>query len=178
MPAILERSGANLRIIPVLLGGLFKLTGNQPPMIAFGDVKGKLDYEMLETRRFIEKYSLSDFRFNPHFPINSISLMRGLITAQKLDVEQVYLDSVLSAIWEHELKMDDPEIALSALNSVGLDGATIMAIAQKDEIKNILKENTNSAANKGVFGVPTFFVGSELFFGKERLEQVEAALKA
>ena len=175
---ILNRTGANLKITPVLLGGLFKLTNNKPPMIAFDGVKGKLEYEMLETHRFVSKHNLSNFRFNPHFPINSLTLMRGLVAAQKLDFEQIYLDSVLSAMWEYELKMDDPEIAISTWNSAGLDGEKIMNMTQKDEIKNILKGNTEAAVNRGVFGVPTFFVESEIFFGKERLGQVEEALRA
>ena len=178
LPDILTRSGASLQINPVLLGGLFKLTNNRPPMIAFDEVKGKLEYEMLETQRFISRHNLSDFRFNPYFPINSITLMRGLVAAQQLGFEQVYLESVLSAMWERELKMDDPEIAISTWNNAGLDGEKIMHMSQKDEIKNILKKNTDAAVNRGVFGVPTFFVKSEIFFGKERLGQVEEALKA
>tara|TARA_B100001996_G_C18454032_1_gene513414 strand:- start:23 stop:670 length:648 start_codon:yes stop_codon:yes gene_type:complete len=178
IPDILTRSGASLQVSPVLLGGLFKLTNNRAPMIAFDEVKGKLEYEMLETQRFISRHNLSDFRFNPYFPINSITLMRGLVAAQQLGFEQVYLESVLSAMWEHELKMDDPEIAISTWNNAGLDGEKIMHMSQKDEIKNILKKNTDAAVNRGVFGVPTFFVKSEIFFGKERLGQVEEALKA
>ena len=176
LPEILNRTGASLKISPVLLGGLFKLTNNKPPMVAFEEVKGKLEYEMLETQRFVSRHNLSSFRFNPHFPINSLTLMRGLVVAQKLDFEQSYLDSVLSAMWEYELKMDDPEIAISTWNDAGLDGEKIMNMTQKDEIKNILKENTEVAVKRGVFGVPTFFVESEIFFGKERLGQVEEAL--
>ena len=178
LPEILNRTGASLKINPVLLGGLFKLTNNKPPMVAFDEVQGKLEYEMLETTRFISRHNLSNFRFNPHFPINSITLMRGLIAAQKLDLEHIYLNAVLSAMWEHELKMDDPEIAISIWNNADLDGEKIMNMTQKDEIKNILKENTDAAVNRGVFGVPTFFVESEIFFGKERLGQVEEALGA
>ena len=178
LPEILNRTGASLKISPVLLGGLFKLTNNKPPMVAFEEVKGKLEYEMLETQRFVSRHNLSSFRFNPHFPINSLTLMRGLVVAQKLDFEQIYLDSVLSAMWEYELKMDDPEIAISTWNKAGLDGEKIMNMTQKDEIKNSLKENTEAAVKRGVFGVPTFFVESEIFFGKERLGQVEEALGA
>ena len=178
LPEILNRTGASLKISPVLLGGLFKLTNNKPPMVAFEEVKGKLEYEMLETQRFVSRHNLSSFRFNPHFPINSLTLMRGLVVAQKLDFEQIYLDSVLSAMWEYELKMDDPEIAISIWNKAGLDGEKIMNMTQEDEIKNILKENTEVAVTRGVFGVPTFFVESEIFFGKERLGQVEEALGA
>ncbi len=177
IPEILSRTGANLKISPVLLGGLFKLTGNQPPMITFSEVKGKLDYETLEIQRFVTKHKLARFKFNPHFPINSILLMRGLFAAKKYDFEQIYLDSVLSAMWEQELKMDDPEIALSVWNDAGLDGTSIMEMAQEDEVKNMLKDATELAVTRGVFGIPTFFVGHEMFFGKERLGQVEEALQ-
>ena len=176
IPKIIERKESDLKITPVLLGGLFKLTGNQPPMIAFAEVKGKLDYEMLESRRFIEKYSLSNFRFNPHFPMNTIMIMRGLIAAQKLDVQSVYIDAVLSAMWENEQKMDDADTVVETWEKAGLDSQTILTMTQSDDIKNALKENTSLAVNRGIFGVPTFFVGSEMFFGKERLGQVEDAL--
>ena len=178
LPEILNRTGASLKISPVLLGGLFKLTNNKPPMVAFEEVKGKLEYEMLETQRFVSRHNLSNFRFNPHFPINSLTLMRGLVVAQKLNFEQIYLDSVLSAMWEYELKMDDPEIAISTWNKAGLDGEKIMNMTQEDEIKNSLKENTEAEVKRGVFGVPSFFVESQIFFGKERLGQVEEALGA
>ena len=173
---IKESTGVEINYIPVLLGGIFKATNNKPPMVAFEEVKGKLEYEMLETQRFVSRHNLSNFKFNPHFPINSLTLMRGLVAAQKLDFEQIYLESVLSAMWEYELKMDDSEIAISIWNKAGLDGEKIMNMTQKDEIKNILKENTEVAVKRGVFGVPTFFVESEIFFGKERLGQVEEAL--
>ncbi len=177
IPKILRQTRASLKISPVLLGGLFKLTGNQPPMIAFAEVRGKLDYETREIQRFITKHELTHFKFNPYFPVNSIMLMRGLIVAQKHDFEQIYLDSVLSAMWEQGLKMDEPKVALSVWNNAGLDGITIMEMTQEDEIKNKLKDATESAVARGVFGIPTFFVGHEMFFGKERLGQVQEALQ-
>jgi len=176
IPGILERTGAELVIHPVLLGGLFKITGNQPPMLAFGGVKGKLEYEMLESRRFADKHQLKEFRFNAHFPVNTVSIMRGLVAAQELGCEQQYIDVVLSAMWEQSLKMDDPEIVASTLRDGGLDAQAIMALTQTDAVKEKLKANTQAAADRGVFGIPTFFVGDEMFFGKERLGQVEEEL--
>ena len=176
LPEILQRTGADLEVHPVLLGGLFKITGNQPPMMAFGGVKGKLEYEMLESKRFAEKHQLTDFQFNSHFPVNTVSIMRGLLAAQELGCEQQYIDVVLSAMWEKSLKMDDPEVMAAALKEGGLDADAIMALIQTDAIKEKLKDNTQAAAERGAFGIPTFFVGDEMFFGKDRLGQVEEEL--
>jgi len=176
LPDILQRTGAKLIIHPVLLGGVFKLTGNQPPMMAFGDVKGKLEYEMLESKRFEEKHKLRDFTFNPHFPVNTVSIMRGMLAAKELDCETRYVEVVLSAMWEQGLKMDDPEVMAAALTDGGLDATAILELIQTDPIKEKLKANTQAAVDRGVFGIPTFFVGDEMFFGKDRLGQVEEEL--
>jgi len=177
LPDILARTGAGMTLQPVLLGGLFKITGNQPPMQAFGGVKGKMDYEMLENRRFAEKHQLNDFRFNAHFPVNTISIMRGLLAARELGCETQYIEVVLSAMWEQNLKMDDPDVIATALTDGGLDAGAIMALTQTDPIKDKLKANTQAAADRGAFGIPTFFVGDEMFFGKDRLGQVEDELR-
>tara|TARA_R110002049_G_scaffold23490_7_gene82672 strand:- start:5245 stop:5850 length:606 start_codon:yes stop_codon:yes gene_type:complete len=176
LPDILQRTGAELVIHPVLLGGLFKITGNQPPMVAFGGVKGKLDYEMLESKRFIERHKLDDFTFNANFPMNTISIMRGLLAAQETGCEKPYIDAVLSAMWERDLKMDEPEVFKAVLTEAGLDAEKIIALTQTDAIKDKLKANTQAAADRGAFGIPTFFVGDEMFFGKDRLGLVEEEL--
>ena len=176
MPDIVARTDAQMKIFPVLLGGLFKITGNQPPMLAFGEVKGKLEYEMLESERFAAKHKLTDFSFNSHFPVNTIHIMRGLLAAQELDCENQYVDVVLSAMWEKDLNMGDPEVVLTTLSADGLDANTILELGQTDAIKEKLKANTQAAADRGAFGIPTFFVGDDMFFGKDRLEQVEEAL--
>ena len=176
LPNILARTGAEMEIHPVLLGGLFKITGNQPPMTAFGGVKGKLEYEMLESKRFMEKHNLTDFRFNEHFPVNTISIVRGLLAAQQLNCEKHYIDAVLSGIWEKSLKMDDPQVIARVWREGGLDATDILSLIQTDAIKEKLKVNTQMAVDRGAFGIPTFFVGDEMFFGKDRLEQVEKAL--
>ena len=176
LPNILARTGAEMEIHPVLLGGLFKITGNQPPMTAFGGVKGKLEYEMLESKRFMEKHNLTDFRFNEHFPVNTISIVRGLLAAQQLNCEKHYIDAVLSGIWEKSLKMDDPQVIARVWREGGLDATDILSLIQTDAIKEKLKVNTQMAVDRGAFGIPTFFVGDDMFFGKDRLEQVEKAL--
>jgi 2-hydroxychromene-2-carboxylate isomerase len=178
LPEITARANAQVNLIPCLLGGLFKLTGNQAPMTAFGNVKGKLEYERLETQRFIAKHGLRAFRFNPHFPVNTLLIMRGLLAAGRANVFDLYLETVLKAMWEDGQKMDDPAVVAEVLRAAGLDAQAILDAAQDPVVKADLAANTNAAAARGAFGIPTFFVGDEMFFGKERLGQVEEALKS
>lgn len=173
---VAARHGARIAILPCLLGGIFKLTGNRSPMEAFGDVKGKLDYERLEMQRFIARHGLDRFRMNPHFPVNTLLVMRGLIAAQKQGVEAPYLQAVLKAMWEDGEKMDDPEVVGRVLTDAGLDAQALLQATQDAEVKQALLTNTEGAVARGVFGIPTFFVGAEMFFGKDRLPQVEEAL--
>jgi len=174
IPAILERTGASLKLNPCLLGGIFKATGNQAPMLAFGGVKGKLAYEMLETRRFVEKHELTRFRMNPHFPVNTLMIMRGAAAAELSGRLIPYVETVLPAMWEDGLKMDDPAVVQGVLDKAGL--GDLAPRTQDDAVKAKLMANTQAAVDRGVFGIPTFFVGEEMFFGKERLGQVEEAL--
>lgn len=177
LPGILQRTGARVNVVPVLLGGLFKLTGNQPPMVAFGGVKGKLAYEQLESQRFARKHGIHAFRFNPHFPVNTLLIMRGLISARRSGVADTYIEAVLKAMWEDGQKMDDPTVVAGVLSAAGLDAQAILTATQDPEVKAELTSNTQSTAARGAFGVPTFFVGPEMFFGKERLGQVEEELQ-
>jgi 2-hydroxychromene-2-carboxylate isomerase len=178
LPPILERTGARLAINPCLLGGIFKATGNQAPSIAFAAIKGKVEYEMLEFRRFIAKHRLDRFRLNPHFPVNSLMLMRGLIAAREAGLGAAYLEMGLKGLWEEGLKLDDPDVLARRIDAAGLDSASLLAAAQSQPVKQKLADNTAAAVARGVFGVPTFFVGDEMFFGKERLGQVEEAAEA
>jgi 2-hydroxychromene-2-carboxylate isomerase len=146
-------------------------------MMAFGDVKGKLDYDMLETQRFIAAHQLDQFKFNPHFPINTIMLMRGFIAAQQLGVVDEYVAVTLSAMWEHEQNMGDPEVATGVWQSAGLDAAALVEAIQTQPVKDALLLNTQQAAERGAFGVPTFFVGDAMFFGKERIIQIEEMIQ-
>jgi 2-hydroxychromene-2-carboxylate isomerase len=173
LPGIAQRTGAAINLIPCLLGGIFKATNNASPMVAFGEVKGKLAYEGLETRRFIAKHGLTAFQPNPHFPVNTLLIMRGLVAAKRAGVADAYLDVVLAAMWEQGEKMDDPEVVRRVLDAGGLDGEALLAATQDPEVKAELVANTEAAVARGVFGIPTFFVGDEMFFGKERLGQVE-----
>jgi 2-hydroxychromene-2-carboxylate isomerase len=178
LPLILARTGARLAINPCLLGGIFKATGNVAPMVAFAPIKGKLEYEMLELRRFVAKHRLDKFRLNPHFPVNTLTLMRGLVAAREIGQEAAYLEMGLAGLWEEGLKLDDPEILARRVDSAGLNSASLLAAAQTDRVKLKLADNTAAAVARGVFGVPTFFVGDDMFFGKDRLAQVEEAAQA
>jgi 2-hydroxychromene-2-carboxylate isomerase len=175
---ILSRTGAELDILPCLLGGIFKLTGNQAPWMAFANVKGKIDYERLEMMRFIKLHGLSKFQMNPHFPVNTLLLMRGAIAAKESGVLDDYVKAGLAAMWETGANMSDPDVYAAVMTKAGLDGAALLSSTQDPAVKSNLAENTDAAVARGVFGVPTFFVGEEMFFGKDRLDQVEAALSA
>ena len=177
LTGIAARTGAQIRLLPCLLGGIFKLTSNQSPVAAFAQVKGKLEYEALETQRFISKHQLHDFKWNPHFPVNTLLIMRAWIAAQRLGVGDSYAAAVSAAMWERELKMDDASVVEKVLSEAGLDAPRLLAMTQEPEIKAELMTNTESAVKRGVFGIPTFFVDGEMFFGKERLTQLEEHLR-
>lgn len=176
LPELLDRTGADLVITPCLLGGIFKATGNKAPMIQYADAPAKLAYENLEMRRFIERYGLTKFRVNPHFPVNTLTIMRGAVVADDEGTLDDYVDAVNRAMWEDGLKMDDPEVIATFLSANGFDGPALLARTQEPEIKAKLIANTEAAVARGAFGIPTFFVGSDMFFGKDRLAQVEEAL--
>jgi 2-hydroxychromene-2-carboxylate isomerase len=178
LPPILARTGARLVINPCLLGGVFKATGNQSPAVAFAPIKGKFEYEMLEVRRFVARHRLDKFRLNPHFPINTLVLMRGLVVAQEARVETAYLEMGLKGMWEEGLKLDDREALTRCIDAAGLDSASLLAAAETNPVKQKLADNTAGAVARGVFGMPAFFVGDEMFFGKERLGQVAEAVEA
>ena len=176
LPDIAARHGAEIKLIPCLLGGIFKGTGNQAPFNAFAGIKGKLAYDRLEMQRFVTRHGLTAFRMNPHFPMNTLALMRAMVAAQHLGVESAYVESVLGGMWEDGEKMDDPDVFLARLNRSGLDGQRLLELSAAPEIKAELVANTEAAVARGVFGIPTFFVGEEMFFGKERIGQIEALL--
>ena len=173
LPGIAARTGATVNLIPCLLGGIFKATNNRSPMEAFGEVRGKLAYEALETKRFVQRYGLSKYRQNPHFPVNTLLIMRGLVAARRMGVGDAYLETVLKAMWEDGQKMDDPAVVAQVLTAAGLDARAILEATQDPEVKAELVANTEAAVARGVFGIPTYFVDGEMFFGKDRLGQVE-----
>lgn len=171
-----DRTGVTFNYIPCLLGGIFKSTGNQPPFMTFANVKGKMDYERLELERFVRKHGLTRFQFNPNFPVNSLLLMRGAAAAQIDGTQNEYLQAGKVAMWEKGLRMDDPDVFVAAMNDAGLNGERLLARANEPDAKQRLIDNTTAAVDRGAFGVPTFFVSDDMFFGKERLGQVEEAI--
>lgn len=173
IPAIEARTGARFEYTPILLGGVFKLTGNQSPATAFAGIPNKMAYENLETRRFVERHGLSDYRMNPNFPVNTLQLMRGAVAAQALGVFEAYVDHVFGDMWERGLKMDDPAVIRAAFAVGGLPADELIALSATDEIKGRLVAQTQAAVDAGAFGAPSFLVGNELFFGKDRLHAVE-----
>lgn len=175
LPEICARTGAELVYVPILLGGLFKLTNNQAPMMRYAETPAKRNYEMLEFDRFVKAHALP-FKMNPRFPLNTLYVMRGAVAAQRLDCFALYVDTIMAAMWEDGKDVSDSEIVRQALDSAGLDSAALLALADNPDVKAELMANTEAAAKRGAFGVPTFFVGAEMFWGKERLGQVEAAL--
>lgn len=176
IPAIERRTGARFRYVPVLLGGVFKATGNRSPMEAFAGIRNKPDYERLETQRFIRRHKLDRYKRNPHFPVNTLQIMRGAVAAERLGVFEPYVEAVYRAMWEDGLKMDEPEVIRAALDAAGLGAAALMQSAQDAGVKQGLIENTERSVARGTFGSPTFFVGDEIFFGKDRLRDVEDAI--
>jgi 2-hydroxychromene-2-carboxylate isomerase len=177
LPEIAARTGATINLIPCLLGGIFKATGNQAPIFAFAGIKGKMAYEMLESERFVKKHGLTAFRMNPHFPVNSLLAMRGLIAVEMDGGDRdAYIEAVLQGFWEDGLKMDDPAVWSEVAAKAGLNAPALLLRTQDPEVKAKLAANTEAAVARGAFGIPTFFVGEEMFFGKERLGQVEEAL--
>ena len=173
IPAIEARSAAKFEYVPILLGGLFKLANNRSPAEAFAAIPHKRAYENLEMQRFIVKHGLTRFKFNPFFPVNTLKIMRGACAAQKLGCLERYVDVVYAAMWEDGKNMDDPAVIAATLTAGGLDAEKIFALSQDPEVKNVLLQNTQSAHDRGAFGSPSFLVGKELWFGKDRLRDVE-----
>jgi 2-hydroxychromene-2-carboxylate isomerase len=147
IPAIAARSGARFRYVPVLLGGIFKLTNNRSPLEAFAGVRNKLEYERLETERFVRRHALARFRANPHFPVNSLRLMRGAVAAEMDGALTPYVDAVFHHMWEEPKKMDDAEVMRAALDASGLDGARILQRTEDPAVKQQLINRSHAAAS-------------------------------
>lgn len=176
VPAIEKRTGSKFEYVPVLLGGIFKATGNKSPAEAFGAVANKMAYERLEMERFLKRHGITDFKFNPYFPVNTLLLMRMAVAAQMDDDLPRFIDAGCRHMWVAPKKMDDPVVARAALIESGLDAERLLARSQEADVKGRLIANTSDAVARGTFGIPTFFVGSDIFFGKDRLHDVEEAI--
>jgi 2-hydroxychromene-2-carboxylate isomerase len=152
IPAIEQRTGVKFEYVPILLGGIFKATGNKSPAESLAGIKNKPEFHALETERFVKRFHVKPYTMNPFFPVN---------------------DAAFHHMWVEPKKMDDPEVAIKAFTASGLDAAKLFARAQDPDVKAKLIENTQAAVERGAFGSPTFFVGKEMFFGKEQLREVE-----
>ena len=178
LPSIEERTGARFRYVPVLLGGVFKATNNRSPAEALKGIKNKPEYERLETERFIRRHNISQFQRNPFFPVNTLQIMRGAVAAEIDWNFAQYVEIVFRHMWEEPQKMDNPDVIRTALDASGLDGARMLERIQDPAVKERLLRNTERSVARGTFGSPTFFVGEEIFFGKDRLREVEEAILA
>ncbi len=172
LKTLAEKHGATIDVTPAFLGGMHKLTGNAPPFVRDAEVKGKNEYAMLEMNRFIKKHGLTKFKMNPHFPFNTITLLRMLMALEPKK-RAGFIEALLPAIWEQGLDVADSEALGKILADSGFDAQELFAKTQDPAIKQALIDNTEKAVARGAFGIPTMFVDGEMYFGKERLEQIE-----
>ncbi len=177
IPEIEARTGEKFAYVPVLLGGVFKATNNVSPAVSLQGIKNKGEYQGLETRRFLKKHGIASYQANPHFPVNTLQIMRGAIVAKREGFFEKYVDEIYRHMWSEPKKMDDAEVIRAALVESDLPADTILDGIQDPGVKQKLIENTEDAVTRGVFGSPSFFVGSELFFGKDRLRDVEEEIE-
>ena len=173
IPAIEDRTGVQFEYVPILLGGLFKLANNRSPAEAFAGIPNKRAYDKLEIERFLAKHKLHKFHFNPNFPVNTLAIMRGAVAAKKLGVFARYIDAMYAGMWEDGLNLSDPVVIQTSLARNALDAEVLLKAIQDPEVKSTLLDNTQKAFDQGAFGSPTFFVGKEIFFGKDRLREIE-----
>ena len=173
--AIEDMTIAQFRYVPVLLGGIFKATGNQSPMQAYGHIPAKRDYDMLEMHRFMARHDINNFKMNPNFPVNTLLMMRGAVAAETLGCAADYTEAMMTGMWERGLALGDPEVWAGLLGEAGLPVDALVAGAADADNKARLVANTEAAVARGVFGIPSFFLGDELYFGKDRLNDVVEA---
>jgi 2-hydroxychromene-2-carboxylate isomerase len=175
IPAIERRTGVKFEYVPVLLGGIYKATNNMSPGESLRGIKNKPEYQALETQRFLRRHNITKFRQNPFFPVNTLMLMRGAV-AQFEGMFEPYFRAAYHHMWEEPKKMDDLEVFKAAFASSSIDIERLIARAQQDDVKKRLIDLTTDAVNRGAFGSPTFFVGKEMFFGKDQLRDVEESI--
>jgi 2-hydroxychromene-2-carboxylate isomerase len=176
IPGIESRTGAKFEYVPVLLGGVFKLTNNRSPAESLAGIRNKAEYQRLETQRFLQAHAITRFRPNPFFPVNTLMLMRGAVAARHLGVFDRYVDEMFGHMWAEPKKLDDPQILRQALEQSKFDADQIFQLLQTPKVKDQLLANTQLSVDRGSFGSPTFFVGDAIYFGKDRLRDVEAAI--
>ena len=178
LPAIVARGSVTFRYEPVLLGGVFKAIGNQSPMQSYGHIGAKVAYDRLEMQRFMRAHRIDNFVMNPHFPVNTLLMMRGALAARRLGCEAAYDEAMFAGMWERGLKLDLPDVWERTLTEAGLPAAQLAELVGDSTVKAELVANTERAVARGVFGIPSFFLGDELWFGKDRLRDVVEAAEA
>jgi len=178
LPPIERRTGIKFEYVPILLGGIFKATNNKSPFESLRGIKNKPEYQALETQRFLRRHGITAFKRNPFFPVNTLALMRGAVAAQFEGTFDPYFRAAYHHMWVEPKKMDDPEVFRSAFISSGIDIDTLIRRSQQDDVKKRLIDLTRDAVDRGAFGAPTFFVGKEMFFGKDQLRDVEESIVA
>ena len=177
LKALAEKHGAELVITPAFLGGMHKLTGNAPPFMRDADVKGKNEYAMLEMNRYIAKHGLTKFKMNPKFPFNTVTLQRLLLAVEP--AERIKLVEALQpGVWEQGLDVTDLDVLGKILTDAGYDAKALLEKTQDPAVKQQLMDNTEQAVARGAFGIPTMYVDGEMYFGKERLGQIDEQLQA
>lgn len=176
IPGIEKRAGVKFNYLPVLLGGVFKATNNRSPGESMAGVKNKPEYQRIEMKRFIKRHAISQFNWNPNFPVNTLMMMRGAVAAEQLGIDKAYIDGMYRFMWSEPRKMDDPAVVVASWKELGLDADKLLALTQDQAVKDKLVANTQKSVERGCFGSPTFFVGNEIFFGKDRLRDVEEAI--
>ena len=173
IPAIEQRTGSKFQYVPILLGGVFKLTNNRSPAESLAGIRNKPQYERLETARFIRRHGITKFQSNPFFPVNTLMIMRGAMAARAMGIFERYVDEMYRHMWAEPKKMDDPNIVRGVLDAAGFDSARWFELIQSAPVKDELLRNTEQSVDRGTFGSPPFFVDGEIFFGKDRLREVE-----
>lgn len=175
LPRIADRSSIRFHYRPILLGGVFHLTGNRPPLQQFADIPAKSAWFRRELMRFVARHAVP-FSFNPHFPVNTLKLMRGALLFQGTDRFRPYVDLCFRHMWVEPKKLDEDELFAAVLAEAGFDTDAFFEAIAQPEIKQGLIAATEAAVGKGVFGAPTFIAGEELYFGKDELLAMEVDL--
>ena len=178
LPEIEKRLQVKFEYVPILLGGVFKLTNNRSPAEAYAGIKNKPEYQKLETERFVRKHGITRYTFNPFFPVNTLMIMRGAVAARTLGIFERYVDEIFRHMWAEPKKLDDPAVLKAALIESSLPADRLFELVQTPAVKDALMAQTQRAVERGTFGSPTFFVDDEIYFGKDRLRDVEEAIAA
>ena len=173
IPAVETRTGVKFDYVPILLGGVFKATNNVSPAVSLQGIKNKGEYMQLETQRFLAEHDITNYAANPFFPVNTLILMRGAIVAQREGFFERYVNEMYRHMWAEPKKMDDPDVVQAALEESDLPADVLMTGIADGDVKQQLIANTEDAVARGVFGSPSFFVGDQLYFGKDKLRDVE-----